>query len=87
MAEEQEPTLEVKKRMIEQKRDQFRAAGFDATLEAISMNAQKAVGAQQERERMQIVSDFRAKAANSYLAAKEMDALLAQLPEPEKKPE
>lgn len=84
MNDEQEPSPEVRRRLIEQKRDSLRAAGFDATLEAISLNAQRVEGAMEERERVKGVKDLKAKAVNAYLGAKELDEMLKALPEPEK---
>lgn len=82
--ESQKPDPQVQRSMIEGKRDQLRAAGFDAQLEVISLNAQKVESPGEERDRVKMVREFRLKAENCYLGAKELDALLSELPEPEK---
>lgn len=83
MSLDERPEADVQRKMIEQRRDQFRAAGFDAEMEVVCLKAQQ-VPAEQEREKAKTLGEFRQKAENCYASAREMVRLLAELPEPEK---
>ena len=76
----QQPSPEIQRRIIEQKRDQFRAEAFGAEIEMAAVAAQTVGVSDEERERTS--TELANKAANCYAAAKKMDDLLKALPKP-----
>jgi hypothetical protein len=80
----QKPDVEIQRRMIEQKRDQFRQAGFDAELEIATLKVQDVSGESEEDERGKMITTLKGKAENCYRSAEELSAMLARLPKPKK---
>jgi hypothetical protein len=81
-----EPELTVQRQMLEQKRDQFKQAGYDAFLEAEAAKVQdpgKAPGAKAQLEAA--VKELEAKSVNAYTAARRMQAMIDALPKEEAK--
>lgn len=82
------PDLKTQRAMIEQKRDQFKQAGFDSFLESIAAEAQDpGPGAKAKAELAEHIKGLNAKSANAYAAAKRMQVLLDELPAEEAKPD
>lgn len=81
--ESEKPSAEIQRQIIEQKRSQFRAMGFEAELEIATLKIQKA-GREEERQRAKTLVDLRDKANNCYASATELTRLLSELPEPPK---
>lgn len=85
--DEQHPELEVKRKMMEQRRDHFRQEGFGAELEIATFKIQKTGSPGEERQKSQTLKDLRTKADNCYASARELVRLLAELPEAPKESE
>ena len=77
------PNPNVRRRLIEQKRDNLRASAFDAEIEVESVKAQTVGVTEEERERT--ITELTAKAANCYASAARMDDMLKSLPKPPEK--
>lgn len=75
----QRPDVEVQRKLIQNRLDQFRTMGYEAELDLAAAQVQKG----EDRER--IISDLEQKRDNCYAAAKEMADALAKLPKPKKK--
>lgn len=82
------PETKVQRAMIEQKRDQFKQAGFDSFLEALAAEAQDpGPGSKAKAELAEHIKGLNAKSANAYAAAKRMQAMLDELPDEAKEVE
>ena len=71
------PTIAVQRALLTQKRDQFRALGFECELDAETLAAQHAPNA---AELVEQITNVRRKAANCYASARRLDVMLAELP-------
>lgn len=71
------PTIQARRALIEQKRDTFRSAAFDAEIEAEAIAVQTVGVAVSERNRA--LRQLADKASNCYASAARMDVLLAEL--------
>jgi hypothetical protein len=74
----QRPDLEVQRRLVQSKLEQFRAMGYEAELDLLAAQVQ------QGDNRDQMITDLEQKRDNCYAAAKEMATALAALPKPKK---
>lgn len=83
----QKPELEIQRKMIEQRRDNFRAQGFDAELEIETLEIQETAGDDEGREKEKAVEVLRGKSRNCYKSAEHLSGLLSRLPKPKKEKE
>lgn len=81
-ANDQLPSPEIRRKILEGKRDQYQAAGFEAELDIATFKVQK-VPAHEEREKASKIEEKRLVAENCYASAKELGRLLSELPGPE----
>lgn len=81
-ANSQQPTLEVRRQMIEQRRDNFRAQGFDAELEISTLEIQETASPEEQQEKQKAIDVLRGKVRNCYKSAEHLSGLIAQLPKP-----
>lgn len=70
--------------MLTQMRDQFRAQGFEAEMNAEAVSVQVSESEEEEAARTKMVAECRSKAENGYRCAEKMSELLAKLPKPKK---
>lgn len=70
--------------MLTQMRDNFRAQGFEAEMNAVAVRVQVASSEEEKSGKVKIISDFESKAQNCYLSAEELSGELAKLPKPKK---
>jgi hypothetical protein len=75
----QRPELEVRRKMLEQMRDNLRAQGFEAETN-VSVLSVQTVGADEEEAQQKAIHDLEKKAANCYKGAERLSAELAKLP-------
>jgi len=75
----QRPELEVRRKMLEQMRDNLRAQGFEAETNVLVLSAQS-VGADEKEAQQKAINDLEKKAANCYKGAERLSAELAKLP-------
>lgn len=81
----QRPSRDVQRAMIEQKRDQFRAAGFEAELELATLKVQEPASKEEKEQQEKAFEDLKLKAANCYRSATELSGMLATMPKPKAK--
>ena len=74
-----QPTLDVKRQMLTNAREQFRAKGFEAELNIEALKAQHP-GAEEDIAEQLATHEHTAK--NAYAAARRMDEMLSKLPKP-----
>ena len=74
----QRPDVEVQRRMVQAKLDQFRSMGYDAELDLAAAQVQTG------EDREKLIENLESKRDNCYAAAKEMATVLAGLPKPKK---
>lgn len=85
---EMQPTTTVQRAMLEAKRDQFKQAGFDHSLESqAAMVQDPGPGAKAKQALADEVKRLDAMSANAYRAAKRMQAMLDELPAEEATPD
>ena len=80
MNKSQKPELDVQRRIIEQKRDQFRAHGFETELEVTTLRVQEVASEAEGAKREEMIQDLETKVRNCYRSAEELQSLLAKLP-------
>lgn len=73
------PTLETKRSILTQKRDQFRAMGYEAEVEVETIAVQVAGT---DEDAAQTIANLKSKASNCYMSARRLDEMLAKLPQP-----
>lgn len=73
------PTLETKRQMLTNAREQFRAKGYEAELNIEALKVQEGFGDENVAKQ---IDDLSNTAANSYKAARRMDEMLSKLPKP-----
>lgn len=75
------PTVEGKRQMLTNFRDQFRAKGYEAELNIEAVEAQTGIEDAEDQ-----IEKLKAKAANCYASARRMDEMLMKLPAPKPSP-
>lgn len=78
----QRPELEVRRSMLTQMRDNFRAQGFEAETNAQALAVQFAPDTESKAALAKAVSDYETKSENCYRSAEAVSAQLAKLPKP-----
>lgn len=78
MSNPQSPTIDARRAMLTQKRDNFRNLAYDAEIEVVAVSSQSE--GVTEAERAKAVEELTAKATNCYASAAALDALLSKLP-------
>lgn len=73
------PALEVKRLMLTQARDEYRAKGFAAEINVESLKVQQAG---KNEDVAQQIADQELTAKNCYASARRMDEMLLKLPKP-----
>ena len=84
MSSNQRPELEVRRTMLSQMRDSFRAQGFEAEMNAIGVAVQSADDEETKAARQKMIDDYNTKSENCYKSAEALSAELAKLPKPKK---
>lgn len=79
----QRPELEVRRQMLTQMRDNFRAQGFEAETNVDALSVQT-VDPENRAVWEKMLSDYQGKAQNCYRSAEALSAQLAKLPKPKK---
>jgi hypothetical protein len=80
----QRPELEVRRQMLTQMRDNFRAQGFEAETNVDALAVQLTDGPEAKTQWEKMISDYRSKAENCYRSAEALTGQLAKLPKPKK---
>ncbi len=80
----QQPELEVRRKMLTQMRDNLRAQGFEAEMNAEALAVQDSEGEEATNAKAKLIADYRTKASNGYKSAEALSAQLAKLPKPKK---
>lgn len=81
MSQAYPPTVEIKRAILTQKRDEFRAMAYGAEVDVETLLVQVAVSDDQVDQQ---VTNLKQKADNCYRSARRLDEMLAKLPKPPK---